>query len=235
VIVATGTLSARAVQQRTQTIPIVFVQAGDPVANGLVKSIARPEGNTTGITNRFSSIAGKWLELLKDAAPNVANVALIFNPEFPATELYLTTIEAAATATAVKTTRAPVHNIAEIERATDALAAEPNGGLIVVPPLLARAYRELILRLAVRHRLPVIVSDRFEVAEGGLMSYGPNRAELFQSSASYVDRILRGEKPGDLPIQFPTKFELVINLNTAKALGLTIPETLLATADEVIQ
>jgi len=234
VIVTTGAAQTRAVQQRTRTIPIVFVQVGDPVASGVVKSIARPEGNTTGITNLFLSIAGKWLELLREAVPGVARVALMFDPQFPAAEIYVASIEAAATATAIKTIRTPVQNTAEIERAIDALSAEPNGGLIVVPPPLASAYRELILTLAVQHRLPVIVGDA-TAAEGGLMSYGPNRAELFRSGASYVDRVLRGAKPGDLPVQFPTKFELVINLKTAKAMGLTIPESFLLRADEVIE
>jgi len=234
VIVTTGAAQTRAVQQRTQTIPIVFVQVGDPVATGLVKSIARPEGNTTGITNLFLSIAGKWLQLLKEAVPGVARVALIFDPQFPVAEIYVASIEAAATAAAIKTIRTPVHNATEIERAIDELVAEPNGGLIVVPPPLASAYRELILRLAVQHRLPVMVGDN-DAAESGLMSYGPNRAELFRSAVSYVDRILRGAKPGDLPVQFPTKFDLVVNLKAAKAIGLTIPESFLLRADEVIE
>ena len=232
VIVTTGAAQTRAVQQRTQPIPIVFV--GDRVATGVVRSVARPEGNTTGITNLFSSVAGKWLELLKEAVPSVARVALIFDPQFSVAEIYAASIEAAATAAAIKTIRGPVHNTAEIERAIDALAAEPNGGLIAVPPPLASAYRELILRLAVQHRLPVVVGDN-DAAESGLMSYGPHRAELFRSGASYVDRVLRGTKPGELPVQFPTKFELVINLKTAKAMGLTIPESFLLRADAVIE
>ncbi len=234
VIVTTGAAQTRAVQQRTQAIPIVFVQVGDPIASGVVKSIARPEGNTTGITNLFLTISGKWLELLKEAVPGVARVALIFDPQFPVAEIYVASIEAAATAAAIKTIRAPVRNTTEIEHAIDALAAEPNGGLIVVPPPLASAYRQLIFKLAVQHRLPVIVGD-ITAAEGGLMSYGPNRAELFRSGASYVDRILRGAKPGELPVQFPTRFELVVNLKAAKAMGLTIPESFLLRADEVIE
>jgi len=225
VIVTTGAAQTRAVQQRTQTIPIVFVQVGDPVATGVVRSVARPEGNTTGITNLFSSVAGKWLELLKEAVPSVARVALIFDPQFSVAEIYAASIEAAATAAAIKTIRYPVHNTAEIERAIDALAAEPNGGLIAVPPPLASAYRELILRLAVQHRLPVVVGDN-DAAESGLMSYGPHRAELFRSGASYVDRVLRGAKPGELPVQFPTKFELVINLQNREGHGAHHPRVL---------
>jgi putative ABC transport system substrate-binding protein len=234
VIVTTGAAQTRAVQQRTQTIPIVFVQVGDPIASGVVNSIARPEGNTTGITNLFLTISGKWLELLKEAVPGVARVALIFDPQFLVAEIYVASIEAAATAAAIKTIRAPVHNTTEIEHAIDALAAEPSGGLIVVPPPLASPYRQLIFKLAVQHRLPVIVGD-ITAAEGGLMSYGPNRAELFRSGASYVDRILRGAKPRELPVQFPTRFELVVNLKAAKAIGLTIPESFLLRADEVIE
>jgi len=235
VIVTTGVAQTRAVQRRTQTIPIVFVRVGDPVASGVVKSIARPEGNTTGVTNLFLSIAGKWLELLREVAPHVARVALIFNPDLPAAEFYVASIEAAATTIAVKTIRTPVHNATEIEPTIDAFAAEPNGGLIVVPPPPDNASRQLIYRLAVQHRLPVIASDGFYPAEGGLISYGPNRDELFRMAASYVDRILRGAKPGDLPVQFPTRFDLVVNLKTAKASGLTIPESFLLRADEVIE
>jgi putative ABC transport system substrate-binding protein len=234
-IVATGALQTRALQQQTQTIPIVFVNVGDPVASGVVKSIARPEGNTTGITNLFLTITGKWLELLKEAAPGVARVALIFNPAFPVNGTYMDSIEAAATTIAVKIIRIPVRNTNETEHAIDAFAAEPNGGMIVVPPPLGNVYRELIFRLAVRHRLPVICDARFHAAEGALLSYGADLAEPFRDAASYVARILRGAKPGELPVQFPTKFELVVNLKTAKAIGLTIPETFLLRADEVIE
>jgi putative ABC transport system substrate-binding protein len=235
VIVATGAAAIRALQEQTQTIPIVFVQVGDPVASGVVGSIARPEGNTTGITNLFPSIAGKWLELLKETAPHVTRVALIFNPEFqfPVGEIYLATIEAAAAALNVKAIRIPIHSAAEIERAIKAFATEPNGGLILVPPPPVDANRDLVMRLATQYRLPEI-SNRY-AAEGGLMSYGPDDADMYRRAASYVDRILRGAKPGELPVQFPTKFELVINLRTAAAIGLTIPESLLFRADEVIR
>jgi putative tryptophan/tyrosine transport system substrate-binding protein len=234
-IVCSGALQTRAVQQQTGTIPIVFVNVGDPVASGVVKNIARPEGNTTGVTNLFLSVAGKWVELLKEVAPRVARAALVFNPDFPVSGNYMAAIEAAAATTGVKTTRTPFGSATEIERTIDAFA-EPDGGLIVVPPPLAWADRGLILRLALQHRLPVIFDDRLHAVEGALMSYGPDSADLYRHGASsYVDRILRGAKPADLPVQFPTKFELVVNLKTAKAIGLTIPDSFLSRVDEVIE
>jgi putative ABC transport system substrate-binding protein len=234
-IVTSGAAQTRALQQRTQTIPIVFVSVGDPVASRVVGSIARPEGNTTGFTNLFPSIAGKWLELLKEAAPRVARAALIFNPDLPVTENYLASIDAAAKAMAVQAIRTPVRNSADIERAINAFATEPNGGLIQVPPPLVEAHRELLVQRARQYRLPMVAYDRTSVVEGSLMSYGPNVVELYRSAASYVDRILRGAKVSELPVQFPTKFELVVNLKIAKAIGLTIPEAFLLRADEVIE
>jgi putative ABC transport system substrate-binding protein len=235
VIVVSSSAGTRALQEQTQTVPIVFTHVGDPVASGVVRSIARPEGNVTGVTNLFPSIAGKWVELLKEAAPHVVRVALVFNPELPATERYLAEIEAAAAVLAIKAIRTPVRGAAEIEGAIHLFAISQNGGLIMVPPVLAGADRELVLRLAKRHRLPVVSTDRFYAAAGDLISYGPDSVDLFRSAAYYVDRILRGAKPGELPVQFPTKFELVINLKTAKAIGLDIPPTLRARADEVIE
>jgi putative tryptophan/tyrosine transport system substrate-binding protein len=236
VIVASGAPQTRALQQQTQTTPIVFVHVGDPVASGVVKSIARPEGNTTGITNLFLSITGKWLELLKEAAPRVARAGLLFNPEFPVNETYIASIEASAAAIAVRTIKMPVRNGTEIERAITPFAAEPNGGLIVLPPPFARADREIINRLTVQLRLTAIYSNKLNVAGGGLMSYGPDYAELYRrGAASYVDRILRGAKVSDLPVQFPTRFELVVNLKVAKAIQLEIPPQFLLRADEVIE
>jgi len=235
VIVVSSSAGTRALQEQTQTIPIVFTHVGDPVASGVVKGIARPEGNVTGVTNLFPSIAGKWVELLKEAAPHVTRVGLIFNPELPATERYLAEIETAAAALAVKAIRTPVRSAAEVEGAIHHFAISQGGGLIMVPPTLAEAERELILRLTKQHRLPVVSSDKFFAAGGDLISYGPDSVDLFRTAASYVDRILRGAKPGELPVQFPTKFELVINLKTAAAIGLTIPESLLFRADEVIR
>src|SRR5262245_24198522 len=235
VIVVSSSAGTRALQEQTQTIPIVFTHVGDPVASGVVKGIARPEGNVTGVTNLFPSIAGKWVELLKEAAPHVTRVGLIFNPELPATERYLAEIETAAAALAVKAIRTPVRSAAEVEGAIHHFAISQGGGLIMVPPTLAEAERELILRLTKQHRLPVVSSDKFFAAGCDLISYGPDSVDLFRTAASYVDRILRGAKPGELPVQFPTKFELVINLKTAAAIGLTIPESLLFRADEVIR
>jgi len=235
VIVASGATGTRALQRLTQTIPIVFVQVGDPVAAGVVASVARPEGNTTGLTNQPASIAGKWPELLKEAAPGVTRAALIFDPGFPVNETYLASIEAASAALAVKAIRAPVHSASDIERAVNAFATEPNGGLVLVPPPLVRANRESIVRLARLHRLPVVSYDRAHGVEGFLLCYGPGTVDIYRNAASYVDRILHGAKPSELPVQFPTMFELVINLKAAKAIGLTVPPALIARADEVIE
>jgi putative ABC transport system substrate-binding protein len=234
VIVVNGAAATRAAQRQTQTIPIVFVQAGDAVANGLVSNIARPEVNTTGITNNFLSFGGKWLELLKDAVPSITRVALVFKPDFDLCA-YFPSIEAAAARHGVTAIRAPIRNPAELEHAVAAFAAEPGGALIAMPPPLLAAERELMNRLALRHRLPAIHSDRSLVGDGGLMSYGPDTANMYRLGASYVDRLLRGTRPSELPVQFPTKFELVIDLKTAKAMGLTIPESFLLRADEVIE
>jgi putative ABC transport system substrate-binding protein len=233
VILVGGFAAAKAAQQQTHTIPLVFAGVGDPVSGGLVASISHPEGNSTGITNLFPSVAGKWLELLKEFAPRVARVALVFNPEL-SSGTYFASIEAAAAQYAVTAIRAPVRNAAEIDRAVEAFAAEPNGGLMVLPPLRDDSDFKLINQLALRHRLPTIYSSRLAVIAGALMSYGTGDL-IYRQAASYVDRILRGAKVSELPVQFPTKFELVVNLKTAKAIGLEIPATLLARADEVIE
>jgi putative ABC transport system substrate-binding protein len=236
VIVASTGRATKAVQEQTRTVPIVFVYAGDPVANGILMNIARPEGNTTGVTDLFPAIGGKWLELLKEGVPRLARVALIFNPDF-LNEVTLTAIEAAATRHGVKALRIVVRNSAEIESAIDAFAAEPDGGIITVPPVAGLpSVAQVIHRLALQHRLPTIYNVRVLVADGGLMSYGADVADLFRRSApDYVDRILRGAKPGELPVQFSTRFELVINVKTARAIGLTIPESFLLRADELIE
>jgi putative tryptophan/tyrosine transport system substrate-binding protein len=233
IAVASGP-ATQALLQRTRTIPIVFTMVGDPVAVGLLKDLARPEGNVTGITNQYQSFGSKWLELLKETAPRTVRVALIFAPGM-VNDQYFAVIDAAAEGLAVKAMRTPYRNATELERAIDTFAAEPNGGLVMVPPPPSGSNRELLNRLAAKYQLPTIYPSKPGVAEGGLMSYGSDSVEAYRIAASYVDRILRGAKIGDLPVQFPTKFELVINLKTAKALGLTIPETLLATADELIQ
>jgi putative ABC transport system substrate-binding protein len=238
VIVVSSTVATKAVQAQTRTIPIVFVYTGDPVAGGIVMDIAHPEGNTTGVTDLFPSIGGKWLELLREAIPRLARVALIFNPDF-LNEVTLTSIEAAAARYRVNAIRIVVRNSAEIEQAINAFATEPDGGIIVVPPVGALPSAvQIINQLALQHRLPTFYNSRAPgVTDGGLMSYGAaDVADLFGRTApDYVDRILRGAKPSELPVQFSTKFELVINLKTAKAIGLTIPESFLARADEVIE
>ena len=239
VIVTRSAQATRAMQQQTKSIPIIFSGVGgDPVTAGIVGSIARPEGNTTGFTNSFSSISGKWMELLKEAAPRIARVALIFNPEsspnFARGGGYGPAIEAAAPVLGVQLINTPVRDAVELVRAVDAFAGEQNVGLLWVPSPVT-FNRELLIRLAAQHRLPAIYDHRSWVTEGGLMSYGSNQTDLYRSAASYVDRILRGAKVSELPVQFPTKFELVINLKTAKAMGLAIPEAFLLRADEVIE
>jgi putative ABC transport system substrate-binding protein len=235
VIVVSANMVTTSVQRRTRTIPIVFIGGGDPVAGGLVKSLAHPEGNTTGITNLFPSMGGKWLELLRGVAPRVARVALLFNPELLRTTTFLADAEAAAAASSVKAIRTPYRNATELERAVEVFAAEPNGAAMVLPPGIFGTNRDLLFRLAVRHRLPAIYQSRAYAVAGGLMSYGSNGVELYRQSASYVDRILRGAKPGELAVQFPAKFEWVVNLKTAKDMALDIPPTLRSRADEVIE
>jgi putative ABC transport system substrate-binding protein len=234
VIVAGSRPVTFAVMQRTRTIPIVFTNVGDPLDGGLVKSVARPEGNVTGATSLFHSIAGKWLEMLKEAAPRTARAALIFVPEF-VNQNYLVALDQAAAALGVKAIRTPYRNAAELERAIDAFAPEPAGGLIVMPPPPGGSTRELINRLALKYRLPAIGSNKTDAADGVMMSYGGDNVEPSRIAAIYVDRILRGAKIDELPVQFPTKFVLVVNLKTAKAIGLTIPEAFLLRADEVIE
>ena len=235
VIVVSANMVTTSVQRRTRTIPIVFIGGGDPVAGGLVKSLAHPEGNTTGITNLFPSMGGKWLELIRGVAPRVARVALLFNPELLRTTTFLADAEAAAAASSVKAIRTPYRNATELERAVEVFAAEPNGAAMVLPPGIFGTNRDLLFRLAVRHRLPAIYQSRAYAVAGGLMSYGSNGVELYRQSASYVDRILRGAKPGELAVQFPAKFEWVVNLKAAKDMALDIPPTLRSRADEVIE
>jgi putative tryptophan/tyrosine transport system substrate-binding protein len=235
VIVVSTNAATKALQQQTQTIPIVFAGVGDPVVNGLVASLVRPDRNITGVTNLFYSIGGKWLELLKQVAPGLATVAIAFNPELTSAQGWIAAIEVAAAMFGVKAIRVTVRNPAEIEDAIGKFAREPNGGLIVVPPGLVGAERGMVFRQALQHRLPAIYQAKAYALDGGLMSYGADATDLFRQSSNLVDRILRGAKPGELPVQVPTKFELAINLKTAKAMGLEIPQMLLARADEVIE
>jgi ABC-type uncharacterized transport system substrate-binding protein len=235
VIVSHGTETSRIMQQHTPTIPIVFTTVTDPVGSGLVESLARPGGHTTGFTNFEFSMAGKWLELLKEVAPAVKNIAILYNPKNAGMPGQLRAIALAAPALGLQVTDAKVNDGGDIERALNALAQTPNAGFVVLPDNLVIHNRALIVGMAVRHRLPAVFSDRFNIRIGGLLSYGADTDDLYRRAASYVDRILRGEKPSGLPVQQPTKFELVVNLKTAKALGLEVPPTLLARADEVIE
>ena len=225
-----------ALQQATRTIPIVFVAVNDPMGQALVASLAHPGGNITGFTFVDFEMIGKWLELLKEIAPNVVRAGLMFNPEVaPYFHVYLKEFGAVPTRLAVEITAAPVHDAAGIEATIARLGRTPDGGLIVAPDPFTVVNRNTIMRSAESHRLPTVCALRQAAADGKLVSYGPDPSDIFRRSASYVDRILRGAKPADLPVQAPTKFELAINLKTAKALGLTVPPLLLARADEVIE
>ena len=235
VILAVGTLGAMAVQHLTRTLPIVFVNVTDPVGAGLVNTLSQPGGNVTGFMLYDYSSSGKWLELLKQIAPNVTRVAVLRDPANPTGLAQFSAIQAIAQLMGVEVSPVDVRDASEIERAVAAFAASPNGGLIVTASALTSANRNLIITLAARHKVPAVYSDRLVTVDGGLISYGPDRGELYKQAAGYVDRILKGEKPPVLPVQAPTKYELVINLKTAKALGLTVSPTLLARADEVIE
>ena len=235
VLLAGGAAPLVALQRVMQTIPIVFAFVADPVANGFVASVARPGGNITGFATYEQTISVKWLELLKEIAPRVTRVAFMYDPANPIWPGYLRPIEAAAPSLGMQVSAQAVHNPTEIEAVLDAQARALNGGLIVLASPVVNTNQKQIIALAAKHRLPAIYQFRESATEGGLASYGADRFDLIHRAATYVDRILKGDKPSDLPVQFATKFELAINLKTAKALGLTIPETLLATADEVIQ
>jgi ABC-type uncharacterized transport system substrate-binding protein len=235
-IVANALSAARAAQQATRTVPIVFTGVSEPVAQGLVASLARPGGNTTGFTNLEPSVGGKWVELLKEVAPRVARVSVMFNPTSASIAAqFVHSIEAAGAKLDLKTVEARVHELAEIEAVMTRLGREPGNGLIFPLDTFTALHHKLIVELAARHRLPAIYPFGYYAAAGGLVSYGADVTDQFRRSAAYVDRILRGEAPGDLPVQQPTKFEFVINLKTAKALGLDVPPTLVAIADEVIE
>jgi len=235
-ILANSTPVTAALREHSGAVPIVFTQVTDPVGQGVVPNLAHPGGNLTGFTSFEFSIGTKWLEALKQTAPRVTRVALVFNPQSaPYADLFLRPVEAAAPAFSVAPIRAAVRDPADVDRVFNALAREPNGGLMVLPDISMINYREAIIALAARHRVPAIYPFRFFAASGGLMSYGTDVTEVFRRAAAYVDRVLKGTTPDELPIQAPTKYELIINLKTAKALGLTIPPGLLAIADEVIE
>jgi putative tryptophan/tyrosine transport system substrate-binding protein len=236
IIVSNTTPVIRALRQATSSIPIVMAAVNDPVEQGFVSSLAHPGGNITGFSFIDFQMVGKWLEMLKEAAPGVARAALMFNPDtVPHYYVYLHSFEAEPRSIAVEVTAAPVRDTAEVEKVLAKLGRDPGSGLIVPPDPFTIVHHQLLIRLAQQYRLPAIYASRTYVAQGALMSYGPEPYDIHRRSASYVDRILKGAKPADLPVQQPTKFELAINLKTAKALGLQIPDKLLALANEVIE
>ena len=235
VILASATPSVQALQRTTRTVPIVFAVVSDPVASGFVQSLARPGGNTTGFMQFEFGLSGKWLELLKQVAPDVTRAAVLRDPDVGSGTTQFAVIQAMAPLLKVEVNQLNVRDPSEITRAVEAFARSPNGGLIVTASGLAVRHRELIITMAARHKLPAVYFDRPFVAAGGLISYGPDQIDQYRQAAGYVDRILRGEKPADLPVQAPTRYELVINLKTAKAIGLEVPPTVLARADEVIE
>jgi ABC-type uncharacterized transport system substrate-binding protein len=235
VILTSGTPATAAIFAETRTIPIVFVGASDPIGSGFAVSLAHPDGNVTGFTNFEASVAQKWLELLKEIAPGVTRAAILRDPNIPAGIGQFASLQSVAPSFEVELSPVNVRDASEIERDVTAFARGSNGGLIVTSSGLAAVHRQLIITLAARYRLPAIYSYRYFATNGGLISYGPDPIDQYWRAAGYIDRILKGEKPADLPVQAPTKYELAINLKTAKALGLTVPAPLLARADEVFE
>jgi putative ABC transport system substrate-binding protein len=235
IILSGGLAATAAVQRETPTIPIVFANGIDPVASSIVARLDRPGGNITGFATIEATLGGKWLELLSEIAPGLKRAAIMFNPDlFPASP-YMPSLETAARSLKIASITAPVHSEVEIETAIIALGREPQGGLVVMPDAFTFRHRASIISAAVRNKVPAGYGQSFFVRDGGLLSYGPDLGDTFRRAASYVDRILRGEKPGDLPVQLPTKYEMVVNRKTATALGLAIPPSILLNADEVIE
>ena len=234
-VLATGAAGVAPLLQATRTVPVVFVLVPDPVGAGFVDSLARPGGNATGFVQFEYGISGKWLELLKEIAPGVTRVAVLRDPAIAGGQGQVAAIQAVAPTFGIEVTPINVRDTGEMERAIAAFARSPNAGLILTGSPLATVHRKLIINLAARHKLPAVYNSRYFVTDGGLISYGINFPDQFRQAAGYVDRILRGEKPADLPVQSPTKYDLVINLKTAKLIGLTVPAALLARADEVIE
>jgi putative tryptophan/tyrosine transport system substrate-binding protein len=235
VILAQSTPATAALKPETSTIPIVFAGVADPIGSGFVASLARPSGNLTGLLQYEEGITGKWLAMLKEIAPNLTRAALLANPRTAAFDYFLRSAKTLAPSLAIEVVPMPIENANDIERSIEGFAREPNGGLVLPPDTTTVIHRDLIIPLAARHRLPAVYAIRVFVAAGGLMYYGTDFVELYRQAASYVDRILRGAKAADLPVQLPTKFETVVNLKAAKALGLTVPQGLLVAADEVIE
>ncbi len=236
-ILCRATPTARALSEETRTIPIIFVVVSDPVGDKLVDSIARPGRNLTGFTNVEASLGGKWLGLLKDIAPTLKRTAVMFSPQASpgGGTYYMQLIDAAAKSTTMTVTALPVEDVAGISRAIEDFAREPGSGMVILPDLLTTGHRDLIIKTTAEYRLPTIFPFRSIVAEGGLASYGVDVGDLYRRAAGYADRVLRGDNIAELPVQAPIKFELAVNLKTARSLGLTIPPTLLATADEVVE
>jgi putative ABC transport system substrate-binding protein len=235
IILAGGNLATVALQRETRTIPIVFVNVGDPVASGIVSRLDRPNGNVTGFGGSEATLAGKWLELLSEIAPGLKRASIMFNPDFPPVSAYMPSLETAAPSLKVRLITAPVHSDGEIETAIAALGREPGGGLVVLGDVFTSVHRASILTTAARNNVPAVYNLSAFVRDGGLLSYGVDTVDPYRRAATYVNRILRGEKPGDLPVQLPTKFEMVVNRKTATALGLAIPPSILLRADEVIE
>lgn len=235
VILVESAAGLAAVRQMAPSVPIVFVMVGDPVGSGFVNSLARPGGTITGFTNFEPSMGGKWLEVLKEAAPSIKTVAVLLHPDQSSHANYWKSAEAASRVIGVPLTKMEMHSAEDIGRALEKLPTGLEQGSIVLPHLITASYRKSIIDFAARHRIPAVYGVRFFAKDGGLISYGVDSQDLFRGAFGYIDRILKGEKPTDLPVQAPTKFELVVNLKTAKALGLTIAPTLLARADEVIE
>jgi len=235
IIVTNGTLESVAVQRETRTIPIVFANVSDPVASGIVARLDRPTGNITGFANLEASLGGKWLELLAEIAPGLKRATVMFNPDAAPVSAFMPSLETAARSLKVAPTIAPVHGDREIETAIIALGREPGGGLVLLPDAFTQVHRAPIISAAARNNVPAVYFLSTFARDGGLLSYGIDQVDSWRRAASYVDRILRGAKPGDLPVQFPTKFEMVVNLKAAKALGLTVPQSILLRADEVIE
>jgi putative ABC transport system substrate-binding protein len=234
IILTGGVPATAAVQRETRTIPIVFANVADPVASGIVPRLNRPSGNVTGFADFEATLGGKWLELLSEIAPGLKRAAIMFNPDNPAPSTYMPSLETAARSLKVVAITAPVHSDAEIETAIIAIGREPGGGLVIMPDVFMVAHRVPIISAAARNHVPAVYSQP-AFRGSGLLYYGVDQLDIFRRAASYVDRILRGEKPGDLPVQFPTKFEMVVNRKTAKALGLEVPLSILVRADEVIE
>jgi putative tryptophan/tyrosine transport system substrate-binding protein len=236
IILTSTTMPTLAVQRETRTIPLVFVNVTDPVATGIVERLDRPSGNITGFVDFEATLGGKWLELLSEIVPGLKRAAFMFNPDTaPYASAYMPSLEAAARSLKIEPTIAPVHSDAEIETTIVALGREPGGGLVVMPEIFTAAHRAPIISAAARNKVRAVYAFSYFARDGGLLSYGPDPLDIFRRSAAYVDRILRGEKLGDFPVQFPTKYEMVLNLKTAKALGLAVPQSILLRADEVIE